>query len=223
MDRYFRNIGAISTGEQQKLKHCSVCIAGLGGLGGYVLELLARLGIGSITGIDSDCFEMTNLNRQLLSNLTNIGTEKASAAAERVRLINNETKFTAYSDKIDAGNAPKLLQGHDIVIDALDSVRDRLMISSCCSGLKIPLIHGAVNAWSGQAAVIYPGDDLLEKLYSIDFIQKLPPSVLAFTPSAIASFQVSLALRVLLEKEKPEPNTLYLLDLLSCAVTELKL
>ncbi len=223
MDRYFRNIGAISAEEQNLLKKCSVCIVGLGGLGGYVLELLARLGVGSITGIDFDCFETTNLNRQLLSTNNNIGSEKAIAAAERVNLINNEVRFTACTERLTADNAMDLLAGHSIVIDALDSVEDRLTIGSACANLNIPLVHGAVTGWCGQAAVIYPGDDMLDKLYAFSKAQKRPPSVLSFTPAAIASLQVSLAVRVLLERDKPKPNILYLLDLLNCNITELKL
>lgn len=223
MDRYFRNIGAINAGNQKKLKQCSVCIVGLGGLGGYVLELLARLGIGSITGIDFDCFETTNLNRQMLSTQDNIGYAKAAAAADRVNLINDEIKFTAIRTKLTTDIARDLLAGYDLVIDALDGVESRLIIGSVCAALNIPLVHGAVNGWCGQAAIIYPGDDMLKKLYAFHITHKRPPSVLSFTPAATASLQVSLAVRVLLEKETPEPNTLYLLDLLSCAVTELKL
>jgi molybdopterin/thiamine biosynthesis adenylyltransferase len=223
MDRYFRNIGAISTEEQEKLKQCSVCIVGLGGLGGYVLELFARLGIGSITGIDFDCFDITNLNRQLLSNESTIGCEKAVAAAERVKLINDEVKFTSIRERLTAGNACELLAGYNIVIDALDGIEARLIVGSACADLNIPLVHGAVNGWCGQAAVIYPGDETLERLYSLTTAQKRPPSVLPFTPAALAAFQVSLAVRVLLDREKPEPGTLTLLDLLTCSVNEIKI
>lgn len=112
MDRYLRNIGAISAEEQQMLRQCSVCIVGLGGLGGYILEFAARLGIGSITGIDFDRFETSNLNRQLLSASGNIGSEKAAAAKQRVQAVNNEVRFTPISEKLTAANAAQLLAGH---------------------------------------------------------------------------------------------------------------
>lgn len=222
MDRYFRNIGAISAEEQKKLKQCSVCIAGLGGLGGYVLEFLARLGIGSITGIDFDCFETTNLNRQMLSNKDNIGCAKTAAAAERVKLINDKVKFTAIPEKLTACNAEGLLKGHNLVFDALDGIEGRLVLGSACSGLNIPLVHSAINGWCGQVAAIYPGDDTLKRLYPQGAIKTLPAS-LSFTPAAVASLQVSLAVRVLLERDKPKPNTLYLLNLLTFEFTSLKI
>lgn len=221
MDRYFRNIGAISAEEQHKLKQCSVCIAGLGGLGGYILEFMTRLGIGSITGIDFDRFETTNLNRQLLSGVNNTGSEKAEAAAQRVKLINSEVRFTAITEKLTAANAAQLLAGHDLVFDALDSAEGRLVLAYACSGLNIPLVHGAVNGWLAQAAVIYPGDDTLEKLYAGIPARSRPPAVLPFTPAAAASLQVSLALRVLLRREVPPPGMLYLLDLLTMEIDQM--
>ncbi len=221
MDRYVRNIGAISAQEQQQLRQCSVCIAGLGGLGGYILEFSARLGIGCVTGIDFDRFEESNLNRQLLSTPGNIGSEKAAAAAKRMMLVNDEVHFTACTEKLSAENAGKLLAGHNLVFDALDSAESRLILSSACAGLNIPLVHGAVNGWLAQAAVIYPGDDTLEKLYAGIPARSRPPAVLPFTPAAAASLQVSLALRVLLRREVPPPGMLYLLDLLTMEIDQM--
>jgi molybdopterin-synthase adenylyltransferase len=222
MDRYFRNIGAISAEEQQKLKQCSVCIVGLGGLGGYILEFAARLGIGSVTGIDFDRFETSNLNRQLLSTPGNIGSEKAAAAAQRVKLVNDEVRFTACTEKLTDKNAGKLLKGHHLVFDALDSAGDRLILAGACSALKLPLVHGAINDWSGQAAVIYPGDETLKQLYAQGHSTQAPAS-LSFTPAAVAALQVSLAVRVILGREVPPPGMLYLLDLLTFELTQLKL
>lgn len=220
MDRYLRNIGAISAEEQQMLRQCSICIVGLGGLGGYILEFAARLGIGSITGIDFDRFEASNLNRQLLSTPGNISSEKAAAAKQRVQAVNNEVRFTPISEKLTAANAAQLLAGHDLVFDALDSAEGRLVLAYACSGLNIPLVHGAINGWSGQAAVIYPGDETLKQLYAQGNSKQTPAS-LSFTPAAVAALQGSLAVRVLLGREVPLPGMLYLLDLLTFELTQL--
>lgn len=189
MDRYARNEGVITNSEQALLAVSNVFIAGLGGLGGYCLEMLARLGAGRITGVDCGRFEPANLNRQLLCTQETLGLKKAEAAAGRILQINPSVLFTGIDQHITSANAAQLIHGHDIVIDALDSIQTRIILEKACALENIPLVHGAVEGTHAQAAV---------------------PS---FTPAAAAAMQVSLALKVLLHRPLPPPGTLFLLDL----------
>lgn len=213
MGRYSMNLPAVSESEQAVLAGSRVCVAGLGGLGGFVTEFLARLGVGTVTGIDFDRIDISNLNRQILTREDNIGVLKTEAARERIRLINPGVVFTARTEKLGEGNAAQLLGGHGLVIDALDSAAGRLLLASACSGLNIPLIHGAAEGWRGQTAVVYPGDAMMKKLYFSSKEPKAKPAVLSFTAAAVASLQASLAARVLLGRDLPEAGTLFLLDL----------
>lgn len=213
MDRYARNKGVVTSSEQALLAASNVFIAGLGGLGGYCLEMLARLGAGRMTGADCGRFEPSNLNRQLLCGENTLGMKKAQAAALRAAAINPSVCFTGVEERITATNAARLIHGHDIVIDALDSRHTRKILEQACENEQIPLVHGAVEGLHAQAALILPGERLLERLYTGRKARGTSPAVPSFTPAAAAALQVSLALKVLLKRPLPAPGTLYLLDL----------
>lgn len=124
-ERYWRNARFLSRTDQEKLLQAHVVIIGLGGLGGTVLEELLRLGIGTITGVDMDVFELSNLNRQLLATEENIGLHKAEAARLRARQINSGVRFIPVTEKQDFGSMCDLFRDADVVVDALGGLADR--------------------------------------------------------------------------------------------------
>lgn len=213
-NRYLRNIGTYTQEEFEKIQSSHVCVCGCGGLGGYALEMLARLGVGSITGIDYDVVSETNLNRQIIAYETNMGKVKIHQFAERLKIVNSSVSFKPVSYRIDKQNARELLAGHDIIIDSLDNAETRLILEETCEVLGIPLVHGAVTGMCGQAASIFPGDRLLKKIYDSS---KKPGviSVPSFTPALIASVQVSEAVKILLGRPDVLRNALLTIDLLN--------
>ena len=195
-ERYIRNIPALSEADMEKLKESRVLVAGLGGLGGNVIEQLARLGIGHLTVVDGDVFEESNLNRQVLSTPDNIGESKALAAAERVSLIDPSIEVRPVPEYITKENAAALMADADIVIDALDSISSRLMLEDAAAEAGLYLVHGAISGWDLQAMLVPPGSGLLHELYEGLPEDSLKTS-LAMTPSACASIEVSLAISCL--------------------------
>jgi molybdopterin/thiamine biosynthesis adenylyltransferase len=200
--------------ENILLRTFHVAVIGCGGLGGYVIEMLARLGIGTLSLFDGDVFDRTNLNRQLLSNETNMGQSKAHAAKKRIHLINRDVSIRAYDSFLNHGNH-HLLEDCDLVIDAVDSVDAKLMLQDICHTLEKPLVFGAIAGWYGQVASIFPGDWTLNKVYrSRKSIEKELGNP-AFTPATIASIQVAEAIKILLGKEGVLRQQLLFVDLLS--------
>jgi molybdopterin/thiamine biosynthesis adenylyltransferase len=163
--RYFRNRDSISIEEQLKLAESQVSVIGAGGLGGEVILLLARIGIGSLIVVDSDAFDETNLNRQALCPALSLGRSKAGEAAAMVHTINSGIEITPYQVRIDFTNAGKILAGSDVVVDALDNVPDRLMLESEAKSLGFPSVHGALAGFGGQLMTIFPDDVGLKLLY----------------------------------------------------------
>lgn len=104
MIRYERNMSALSKKENEKLKDFSVVVIGCGGLGGYTVEMLARLGIGHITVVDGDSFSESNLNRQILSNNQNLGKNKAVEAKKRMEIVNELIEVVPVTKFIDEYN-----------------------------------------------------------------------------------------------------------------------
>ena len=115
-NRFSRNLPALSSEDMDKLINSRVLVAGCGGLGGYVIEYLARIGTGSLTVVDGDVFTESNLNRQLLCTSGNLGVSKALAAAERVKLIDPSINVDPVCEYLTEANAPALLADADIVI-----------------------------------------------------------------------------------------------------------
>ena len=194
--RHSRNSPALSEGEQAILAGKTVAVIGCGGLGGHLTELLARVGVGSIRCVDGDVFEESNLNRQLLSTMDTLGASKAKAAAERVTAIDPAVRVTAHPVFLTRDNARELLTGCDAVLDALDSIEARRILSEACAELGIPLVYGAISGWVAQAGVSMPGDGLIGTLFPTD-IALGDKSVLSFTPALCAAMQASLCIKLL--------------------------
>lgn len=216
-NRYIRNLTTISENDMKILKKSKVLIVGCGGLGGYIIEMLSRIGIGHITAMDGDVFDESNLNRQLFSSMSNLGRKKVIVAEERVRDVNPNVKFTGYDSILKADNCDEIIKGHDIVVDAVDNITTRLLLEKKCCQYSIPLIHGAIAGWYYQISVVMPGDNTLSKIYS-DSDEKGIETLVgnpSYTPAAAASTQVSECIKVLLGKECELKGKLLYVDLLN--------
>jgi molybdopterin-synthase adenylyltransferase len=164
-DRYSRNQQTLANADQLRLLHSHAAIIGLGGLGGTVTEILARLGVGRLTLVDGDCFEESNLNRQLLCSPASLGKKKAETARRRVEDINPAVEVRMIAEFFGAENGARILQDVQLAIDCLDNITDRFLLESACRQAAIPLVSAAVGGTSGQATVIFPEDPGLKKIY----------------------------------------------------------
>ena len=211
--RYERNIPALTEAECEALRRKRVLVVGCGGLGGHLIDMLARIGIGAMRVVDGDVFEPSNLNRQLLSEVSTLGLSKAKAAAARVNRVNPEVEVEAVAENMTEVNVHALLQGCDAVLDGLDNIESRRVLASACAKAGIPYIYGAVNGWVAQAAISMPGDHLIDLLYPKDVVIK-NKSVLSFTPALCASIQVSQCVKLLVGRAV-ETGTVCYFDLLN--------
>ena len=215
MLRYSRNKNLMSDDEITLLSQKKVCVLGLGGLGGYIVEMLSRIGVGSLTLVDGDVFDETNLNRQLFSSMNNLGSSKALEAEKRVKGINPLTKVIPVCEFIDSSNAMKIITNHDVIVDALDSIDLRKYIAKVCTELNLPLVHGAIAGWYGQVATIYPNDTTLDILYPKDIKRGIEKELgnPSFTPALVASIQVSEVIKLLLNRGDLLRNSFMMIDL----------
>lgn len=215
MLRYSRNKNLMSDDEIILLSQKKVCVLGLGGLGGYIVEMLSRIGVGSLTLVDGDVFDETNLNRQLFSSMNNLGSSKALEAEKRVKGINPLTKVIPVYEFVDSSNAMKIIANHDVIVDALDSIDLRKYIAKVCTELNLPLVHGAIAGWYGQVATIYPNDTTLDTLYPKDIKRGIEKELgnPSFTPALVASIQVSEVIKLLLNRGDLLRNSFMMIDL----------
>ena len=211
-NRYIRNIGAVTEAECALLKKKKIFVAGCGGLGGHIIDMLLRIGVREIRCADGDSFDESNLNRQLLSGEHNLGLFKALAAEVHAKAVNSSVVFRAEQRFITEENAEELIKGCDAVLDALDSIHARKILKSACDRLGIPYIYGAVQGWVAQAAVSLPGDGFLDKLYPRDDIAVTDKSILSFTPALCAALQTALCVKLLCGRDL-SPGRLYYFNL----------
>ena len=209
---FSRNMPALFPEEQARLAGAHVFVAGCGGLGGHVLELLLRLGVGRITAADGDRFAPSNRNRQLLSLESNLGQSKVQAARVRALDINPAVKFRALDTVLDADNLPALLSGCDLAVDALDSVEARLTLADACAAAGLTLVHGAVYGWLAQATVVPPGSGALHRLYEGGAPAR-PSTVLSPAPALCAAVQCAEAAKLLAGRESDLTGRLFAADL----------
>jgi molybdopterin-synthase adenylyltransferase len=217
--RYIRNLDSITLEDQLILARSRVSIIGAGGLGGQIILLLTRLGIGNLIIVDCDLFDETNLNRQALSSIDALGRPKAIVAKEEVAKINPAINVTAYDKRLTKDNAVEIFQGSQVIVDALDNIPDRFILEATAKKMGIPLVHGAVAGFIGQIMTVYPDDAGMENIYDKNR-GPIPPEknpalklgVPAVTPAIIASFQVMETIKILLDRKEQLRNTMLYLD-----------
>ena len=221
--RYQRNRAMLSIQQQLSLLQSKVAVFGCGGLGGYIIEELARLGVGRITVVDPDVFEEHNLNRQILCTQELLGKKKVDAAARRLAAINPAVRLQAFDVAFGQGNSAEILKGITVAADALDSIPVRLELAKACNDQNIPLVHGAIAGWSGHVAVQYPGENILQHLYAgkkTGYGVEKRLGNPSFTPAVIASLEVAEIVRILLQTEPLLPRRYLAVDLYHMEFTE---
>ncbi len=214
--RYERNQGTVGWEGQVKLLESTVAIVGCGGLGGWIIEGLARMGVGHLIVIDGDAFEENNLNRQALCLETNLGQLKARAAQERVARVNSATEVTIHPVMADGESMREMLAGADVVVDALDTLPTRLALQRVAQSLGIPIVHGAIGGYIGQVMTVFPGDEGLYAIYGRgDVPERGIETQLgnpAATPMMVAAWQIQEVIKILLGTGEPLRNRVLLMD-----------
>lgn len=208
LKRYERNIHALSVEDMHKLHVAKVCIVGCGGLGGYIAEILARIGVLHITIVDYDVFDESNLNRQLFSTEKVIGERKIDIAIDRIAAVNSQVKVHGVGEKLDEKNAAGIFAGHDVVVDALDNLTSRMVLIDTCEMLKIPVVHGSIAGWTGQVACLMPGSGAAKKLFGNIGGKRTNPDRgiekdlgnLPFTASVVASIECAECVKIIVDK-----------------------
>ena len=214
--RYLKNQSAISLSEQARICRSGVLICGCGGLGGVLINLLARVGVGTLRMVDGDHFSPSNLNRQWLCDTEHLAQPKASVAEQRVRAINPLIEVEAFAQLLDETTGGQLLHGMDLVLDALDNLPGRFLLAEAAHRLGIPFIHGAATGWWGQVSTFVPDSPLtLAAIYGAKRSRdpaEIAMGVLGPTPSVIGSLQAFEAIRLLCGREPAYANRLLFFD-----------
>lgn len=217
-ERYVRNMRTFSSQDQVTLLNACVCIVGLGGLGGAVTEILARLGIGTLILIDGDVFEDSNLNRQLLSSLQEIGASKAKAAEIRVQQINPSVQVRIHEVFLDIQNAAQLIQGANVVVDCLDNLKTRFALEKAAKAAGLPLVSAAIAGTYGQITTVFPEDPGLSLIYGPENLvpakgAEASLGTLPYTALMTASLECSEVAKILLNRGTLLRNKLLVMDL----------
>ena len=236
-----RQMSIVTRSEQERFKDAKITVIGCGGIGGETIEMLARMGIGELVLVDKDAFDLSNLNRQTLATISDLGLDKSAVAAEKVRLINPYVKVTTFNEHIDQSNIDKVIGDSDIVIDALDNVLTRVIVSRKATEKGIPYVHGAIHGTLGQITVFLPNEGkTYEEMFNLPSLGKdlndetiealknvtsgVPP-VIGPTPNLIGCLEAFEAYKIITGVGKvtaaPKILTFDLLDLSSFSLDEL--
>ena len=218
--RYARNFSTFSLEDQIRLLTSRITVVGLGGLGGTLVEILGRAGVGNMVLVDGDIFEDHNLNRQLLSSHAALGTAKARSARDRLRAINASVDAIIYEMPFTPANGPHLVDNSQVVVDCLDNIVTRFDLQAVARQARLPMVSAAVAGVSGHITTIYPQDAGLAMIYGPPDALKSPRGAetrLGCLPqgvSTIAAIESAEVIKVLLgQTENTLRNRLLLVDL----------
>ena len=208
LDRYSRQVMLEEIGYQGqlKLKQAKVCVVGVGGLGNPIVTRLAAMGVGKIRIVDRDVIELSNLHRQTMFNEDDVGQVKVETAAKKLRKLNADIVIEELPISINDYTALEVVDGCDVVVDALDSVNARYSLNKACIEKKIPFVTGAAVGVTGQCFTILPNQSacyhclfpaLDEDSMPTCSIEGVHPSIL----SIVGGIEVSEAVKVIMGKE----------------------
>ncbi len=209
-DRYQRQILLKDFGEvaQKKLQQAKILIIGAGGLGCPALQYLCAAGVGKIGVIDFDRVELSNLHRQILFSMEDIGKLKAEVAAEKLKKLNPDCEIIPYPLELNTKNALELIKDYDLVLDGSDNFPTRYLVNDACVLLDKPLVYGAVLAFEGQVAVFNIPDKKTGIKTSYRDLFPIPPDpanspscneagVIGVIPGIIGCMQAAEAIKII--------------------------
>lgn len=214
--------------QQMRLKESSILVVGAGGLGCGALPFLAAAGMGSITILDSDVIELSNLARQVLYKTDDVGASKAIKAAEALQALNPTIAIQGVAENLSAANASTYIAKHDLIIDCTDNFKTRYLINDTCVALEKPFVYGAIHAWEGQFAVFHPAGPSYRSLFPVEpSSQEIPAcdevGVLGVLPGIIGLLQAKEAIFYLAGFESPAQQGLMMFDLRDMRLSSFRL
>jgi adenylyltransferase/sulfurtransferase len=223
MNRYSRQIRLAEIGNegQEKIKGTSVLVVGAGALGCPVLQYLAAAGIGVLGIVDNDWLDETNLHRQVLYNVKDIGKPKPLAAKEKLKLLNPEVKYNMHFIRLDKESAFRIIRDYDIIVDCTDNFATRYLISDACVILNKPVVYGAIHKFSGQLMVLnYRNGPTLRCLYPepphpLEVPSCAETGVIGSIAGTIGSMQATEVIKIILEKDEVLSGKMFIFDSLS--------
>ncbi len=196
-ERYKRQIPLFGEEGQERLKSAHIFIAGAGGLGSPAAIYLAVAGVGTITLVDMDTVDLSNLNRQILHNDRSLGKKKTVSAIETLREYNPDITINAIDTPVTGSNVRELVGRVDGIVDAMDNFPARYLLNRVALEKKIPFFHGAISGFYGQATTIVPGrTPCLECLFKKSPPDEITP-VIGVTAGVIGTVQATEVVKYL--------------------------
>lgn len=225
LERYSRHliIPEFNIEGQRRLKSARVLVVGTGGLGSPLLLYLTAAGVGNIGIVDFDTVDESNLQRQVLFSIDDVGTPKVEAAVKRLASLNPHIRFKTYNTKLDSGNALEILRDYDVVADGTDNFPTRYLVNDACVILGIPNVYGSIFRFEGQVSVFnYLNADGQRGPNYRDLFPSPPPpglvpscaegGVLGVLPGIIGSLQASEVIKVITGVGETLSGRLFLFD-----------
>jgi molybdopterin/thiamine biosynthesis adenylyltransferase/rhodanese-related sulfurtransferase len=230
--RYSRHLLIPEVGEEGQLRllESKMLLIGAGGLGSPAALYLAAAGVGTIGIVDADNVDETNLQRQILHDTSRLGTSKVQSAADRIRSLNPDVEVRAFEERLTSENVESILEdGWDVIVDGADNFPTRYLVNDASVWHNIPVVHGSIFRFEGQATVFKPGAGPCYRcLFPTPPPPELAPScaeggVLGVLPGIIGSLQANEALKLALGIGDTLVGRLLLFDALSATFTEVAL
>lgn len=229
--RYSRHLSLPEVGieGQKKIKSAKILVVGAGGLGSPVALYLAAAGVGTIGMVDFDVVDESNLQRQVLFGMEQIGKSKLQSAEERLKNLNPYTKINLHEVALSSENALDIIKNYDIVVDGTDNFPTRYLVNDACVILGKPNVYGSIYRFDGQVSVFnYDSGPCYRCLYSSPPPPNLVPScaeggVLGVLPGIIGTMQANETLKLILDIGEPMVGRFLLFDALTFEFSELKI
>lgn len=215
LERYDRQMLIPGWGRegQKKLKSSRVVVAGAGGLGSPALLYLAAAGVGNLVVVDRERFEFSNLNRQVLGWEADVGRYKVEAASEKLRALNSGVNLEPLVEEISDENVDRIVEGADVVVDALDNWRTRFTLNKGCVESMVPLVHAGIFGLEGQVTTIVPRSGPCLQCIVPEPPREIPKfPVVGATPALFATLQVIETIKLIVGIGEPLVGKLLVFD-----------
>jgi len=227
--RYSRHLilPEIGGSGQRKLLNGKVLLVGAGGLGSPAALYLAAAGVGTLGIVDFDAVDLSNLQRQILHHVRDVGRPKVESAVDTIADLNPDVKVVPYRETLNSSNARQIFSEYDVIVNGSDNFPTRYLANDACVFLKKPLVDGSIFKFEGQTTVFLPGHGCYRCLYPAPPPPGVVPScaeagVLGVICGVIASIQGVETIKLLLGLGDPLVGRLVFFDALSMEFRQVK-